>query len=258
MSQPSVESFSAKFKKTLTRLSSIGRGCDFCQNSCFIKFSGRIPAIIQWRSELAALPTAAQDARLAAIFWPDLASTIGDSVGDRCDTTSESDSEPSRESDTEPLREAGSEREVVSSIAARIDTSASESDAASELDVCDAGAQQACFVPGQQVSQQLARSKRPEYNLRRKRRRICSIEILDAPVCFQAAKLFAGVGASRLYRIKSRRADGRSDGNRRAARGLGSNATKTPSVLRFLWRLYHSVGEGMPDKFVFDRKTLIF
>jgi hypothetical protein len=78
----------------------------------------------------------------------------------------------------------------------------------------------------------------------------------------KAAKALLGVGQSRLYRIKRALTDGRRDGTK-GARGIGKlpmNAPKLLSVLKFLWRLYQSVGEGMPDKFSFkkrDAKTLV-
>ena len=78
--------------------------------------------------------------------------------------------------------------------------------------------------------------------------------LLGKQVCFQAARGFLGVGLSRLSRIKDGHSDGQSDGTKRAR---GANATPVmASLLQFLRQLYHSVGEGMPDKFSFERPGL--
>ena len=49
--------------------------------------------------------------------------------------------------------------------------------------------------------------------------------------------------------------DGRRDGSEKVkkAGGLNPQAFAMPSVLPFLWRLYHSVGEDTPDRFAFER-----
>ena len=77
------------------------------------------------------------------------------------------------------------------------------------------------------------------------------MDFLGLRICWAAARFFVGVGTSRLYRVKEGRMDGRRDGTKRikGPGRLNPQAKAMPSVLQFLWRLYHSVGEGMPDKF---------
>lgn len=145
----------------------------------------------------------------------------------------------------------------------RIDTSSSEAESTgrintspspsgdSDLDIVPAGA---AAGPAEAAPAQL---RRP-YNAGRPRQPKHMVKFLGKPVCFQAARDLVGVGWAHLYRLKDGRIDGRSDGTKRAKGplGLAPQATAMPSVLRFLWQLYHSVGEGMPDKFAFERPGL--
>ena len=99
--------------------------------------------------------------------------------------------------------------------------------------------------------------RRP-YNAGRARQAKHSVTFLGKRVCFHAARDFVGVGLTRLYRLKDGHIDGRSDSTKRARgpMGLAPQAAKAASVLRFLWAQYHSVGQGMPDKFTFERPDL--
>ena len=142
----------------------------------------------------------------------------------------------------------------------RIDTSPSPSDGRintspspstdSDLDIVAVGP----AVGPAPAASAPARCPRRPYNAGKSRQAGFYMEFLGKQVCFQAARGFIGVGLSRLYRIKDGLTDGRSDGTKKAR---GTNAAPMmASVLQFLWQLYHSVGEGMPDKFSFERPCL--
>lgn len=155
-----------------------------------------------------------------------------------------------------------------STLPPRLETSSSEADSGgrvntspspspsndSDLDVAAFRATAAAAGPTVATP---AQPRRP-YNAGRPRQPKLFVSFLGKALCFQAARDFVGVGLSHLYRLKDGLADGRSDGAKRAKGplGLAPQATKLPSVLRFLWQLYHSVGEGMPDKFIFERPGL--
>ena len=87
----------------------------------------------------------------------------------------------------------------------------------------------------------------------RPRRSRWAIHFMGHTVCTKAAMTLMRVGTERLARVM----DGRPDGRRDRPHVPGKMTT---SVWRFLWRLYHSVAEGMPDKFNFasqDAQTMI-
>jgi hypothetical protein len=90
-------------------------------------------------------------------------------------------------------------------------------------------------------------SKKPrrQYSLGQPRRAAHTFEFLGHTVCKKAALYLMRVGENRLERVR----DGRLDGRRDAPHAPGQMTT---SVWRFLWTLYHTVGEGMPDKFSFE------
>ena len=131
----------------------------------------------------------------------------------------------------------------------RIDTSPSPS-SDSDLDIVDAGAAAGLVC----AASAPARCPRRPYNAGRPRQPSFFMEFLGKQVCFQAARDFIGVGVGRLYRLKDAHSDGRSDGARRPRGAVA--APMSASVLQFLWQMYHSVGEGMPDKFSFERPGL--
>lgn len=140
----------------------------------------------------------------------------------------------------------------------RIDTSPSPS-SDSDLDVVAVGAAAAA---GPAAARPARTARRRLYNAGRPRQLTGGVKFLGKSVCFQAARALVGVGLKRLYRLKDGLTSGHSDltiANKRAKKGpvsLRHNATKMPSVMQFLWELYHSVGEGMPDKFAFERPGL--
>ena len=72
-----------------------------------------------------------------------------------------------------------------------------------------------------------------------------SIEFLGVCVCLRAALFLAAVGQGRLDRIK---------------RGAGRMVPRKPkltdvsmTVVTFLWHIYHSCAEGMPNRFRLDK-----
>ena len=72
-------------------------------------------------------------------------------------------------------------------------------------------------------------------------------------VCVAAGLRLMRVGAPRLARVLA----GREDGRKHRPQLPGK---QTASVWQFLWRVYHNVAEGMPDKFDFanpDAKTMV-
>jgi hypothetical protein len=98
-----------------------------------------------------------------------------------------------------------------------------------------------------------SKKARREYNLGKPRREACGFSFLGHNVCRTAGLRLMCVGISRVERVR----DGRLDGRRDCPHVPGKMET---GVWRFLWTLYHTVGEGMPDKFSFslgDANTLV-
>ena len=94
---------------------------------------------------------------------------------------------------------------------------------------------------------------RRQYNAGQPRRAACSIRFLGHKICRHAGRHLMRVGDERLERVR----DGIIDGRHDCPHTPGKMST---SVWRFLWTLYHTVGEGMPDKFNFamkDAQTLV-
>lgn len=279
---PGWQAFAKKFQAALSKLERLRRGCMHClSGSCYTRLAGQELRIRRFRQELHALRSDLMDQQLAAMFWHDqqALSLPSELPQARLDTTSESESEPGhalhqawgREraqplegpaAAVEPVRQDTTSAEEEPS-PARVDTSPASSSCEEALDVESAARQRERLHDGQfQAPKNPKKRQRPQqYNSGMPRRPKHSVSFVGQTVCWQAAKVFVGVGWKRLRRIKEGRMDGRRDGTKRVRGpgGLAPQAFAMTTVLRFLWRLYHSVGEGMPDKFAFGRydiKTL--
>ncbi len=91
------------------------------------------------------------------------------------------------------------------------------------------------------------KKNRCQYNAGKQRRSVFSIRFLGQSICKIAARRLMRVGDERVERVRNGIVDGRHD--RPHVPGK-----MTTSVWKFLWTLYHTVGEGMPDKFSFELK----
>ena len=81
-----------------------------------------------------------------------------------------------------------------------------------------------------------------------------AISILGHSVCFMAAKALIGVGLSRLKRINAGDGDARKVRKPRGPEGAPLKSDSAfMSSLTFLWRTYHHVAEGLPDRFSFAK-----
>ena len=106
---------------------------------------------------------------------------------------------------------------------------------------------------GRDVEEPPRKKARCQYNAGKPRRSAFSLRFLGQNVCKAAAQHLMRVGDDRVERVRQGIVDGRHD--RPHAPGA-----KTTTVWKFLWTLYHTVGEGMPDKFSFamkDAKTVV-
>ena len=265
---PGWSSFAAKFQSVLGKLRRLKRGCLHClSGSCYTALEGQEQQIRRFRLELHALESdALRDQHLAYLFGRPGHSDISNApeVNARLDTSSESETEHGKQRvlgqapggkgattmEQQLVRNDTSEDE---SCPARCDTSPTSGSPA-ELSDLEPSRQRRRLDVGQPVKP----APKPKRRLQRARKQRYSMTFLGHQVCFQAALVFVGVGSGRLRRIKEGRRDGRRDGTKRVRGpgGLNPSARAMPSVLRFLWRLYHSVGEGMPDRFTFDRCDL--
>jgi hypothetical protein len=273
--------FAETFTRAVAKLRRLGRGCLYCSTGqCYTGLSDKLSLLQQWRREYNALPNdAARDQHLSWMFWhhgagqgltgeggpaapaPKRQRTLptrcptsdeeskGGAEQQKAPTTEEakSDGDP-RSLRPAPARDPTSDepQEVPGFGRARDPTSTSGRE--SDLDV-------ACrALPAPRTS--AGAPEQPRARAGRPRQMRFHVMLLGTAICQRAALRLIGVGQSRLHRIKHGSADGRRDGAK-AVRGSGrGTATMTRSVLRFLWRLYHSVGEGMPDKFNFKKRDV--
>ncbi len=221
------------------------RGCLHCGRNCLMELRSRSGELQQFRKQFAELPAEVQDVHLGWMFHHTpaelsealpLAKRAATSTPDQCAT---SDDEPQV---PDPVLRQPAEQRVVP--AERFDTSDEEpqrfetSDSEQEAPAnpsasSAAGAASSLTVP----------SAAPALAKRASR---YSIDVLGQPVCLAAARSLVGVGFHRLTRIRRGELDGRRgqnlDRNTKHAEPLRSCTT-------FLWRMYHQVAEGMPDKF---------
>lgn len=241
-------------------LKRLGRGCKYCSTGdCFVVFANRLKDLERWRDEFRALPPDAQEQHLSLTFWHRPATDERLSGPGFCTKPQDRDAQTSEEESAHKVAcqpaflPTSSEEDD-----ARIDTTPELSE--EELDVACA----VCDSHGHASYSSSAprQPKKRRYSSGRRRQGRFSVVVCGQALCARAARALVGVGYGRLDRIKRGLADGRRDGTK-GARALGKlpmTAPKTLSVLKFLWRLYQSVGEGMPDKFSFkakDAKTLV-
>jgi len=236
---PGWPEFAQKFYDALSRLRKVNRGCVHCLGQCYESFANNLEEIRQFRLGLHALERDdLRDQCLAAIFLPRQAKAYV-----RLDTTSESEAESAPEA-------CACEGKPV----LRADTS-SDSSSDEDLDVLAGSRTKHPLLADKPKPEPRKTPKKRKYNSGGQRRPAHSLCFLGIGVCERAAMTFSGMGSYRLARIRCGGIDGRRDGTKkvRGPGGLSHQTHAQPSVLRFLWRLYHSVGEGLPDKFSFER-----
>lgn len=260
------DGFLSKLATSISSLHRMGRGCLHCSTGqCYVAFASKMDLLRRWRNEFRSLPQAAQEQHLSWMFWHHGAGQ-GCLAGDNQDSqpkrqqqvecpTSDEEADRVPTSSTEEMAKEEKREEAVGAVE-RDDTTPDASDK-EELDVAPSGKDCSSHAPKARTRPAIR-----QYGEGRPRKGRFSVGLLGHTLCVKAAMALAGVGPTQLYRIKAGLADGRRDATRRV-RGPGGvpmNAPKMPSVLRFLWRLYQSVGEGMPDRFSFkrrDAKTLV-
>jgi hypothetical protein len=258
------DGFAKTFSSALSSLRRRGTGCLYCSTgSCYVGFKDMGVALQRWRQELRSLSKDAREQQLRWMFWH--RGAISDSKAPQKQQL------PLGDMDQQPVRDPTTDEDDESNISTtkgfaikrarapttseedvdaveRCDTTSSESDA--PLDIA-LGAKSSEHVT--KPLDRIAKQRRC-YGDGHPRQGRFSVNLMGHSVCVKAAKALIGTGFGQLYRIKDGLADGRCDGTRRVrGSGVALNATKMPCVLSFLWQLYHSVGEGMPDRFSFKR-----
>ena len=179
---------------------------------------------------------ATKDIHLSFLFFqapPGGALRVASSSGDRVPTSPSPDGTKGTDDKDYPGPRVDTSEENGS----RIDTSDEE---ASRVDTSDSHGEP---EPQQAMAKAAAKAKAAG------RRAMYSLQFLGTPVCVKAAMDFVGVGQGRLDRLKAGRLDGR-----RLRRMREATTDQRRSVWNFFWRLYHSVAEGMPDRFSFAAK----
>ena len=213
--------------------------------------------LCEWHQQWATMGAETQDSHLLWMFHADrtvagaeitlphgqkkrrrVSRASGEEVSDDRISTSSVDSWSSRRSCAEDRVATESEKSAES----RIPTSPVESsECSSMVDLASS------------MDESQPRRRRHKYNNGKTRRSRWAIHFMGHTVCTKAAMTLMRVGTERLARVM----DGRPDGRRDRPHVPGKMTT---SVWRFLWRLYQSVAEGMPDKFNFasqDAQTMI-
>ena len=275
------KAFQATLSRAFAKAERLGLGCLHCSTGvCYSSLAPKVLQIKQWRQEFAALPSnACRDQQLCYMFWhaaphPGILDATSDTPSSDShssstkrarasfvkaprsdtDTVDESSNPPTHRAKTQ-VQQSGwhsptsSVEESAVPGPQRVSTSSSGTES-EPLDVADGHAALEDTLPAKQQEQ------KRKYNDGAARHAKRSIQFLDQAICIKAAQFFVGVGNQRLYRIKHGRVDGRTDRVRRTQGpgGISLQARQMPLVLRFLWRLYHSAGEGMPDRFSFERR----
>jgi hypothetical protein len=211
-----------KFKETLSKASKMDSACVYCSTGTCLTQFGDCAAegqMRKWHREWSLISRGEQDIHLLWMFYAGSGNCVellpGACASSRIDTSSVAD-DSSIDGD------------------GRIPTSSDDGDSSAE--------------ESDEESRPEPPSKKPrrQYSSGQPRRSACTFVFLGRTVCRMAALRLMRVGADRLERVR----DGRLDGRRDAPHAPGKMST---SVWRFLWKLYHTVGEGMPDKFSFQK-----
>lgn len=252
--------FASTLAKVIADLRRAGRGCRHCSTGqCYVAFQFKLKDLERWRVEFQSLPAMAQEHHLSWMFWhrpatqAQLSHCRPPKDGEQRAVVTSEDEDDCLSAARAPRLPTSSEDESPRQL--RDDTTEPSEEEEEELDI-------ACSDGEAQKPEPKQVPKRREYGEGPQRQGRFSVTVFGQALCVKAAKALLGVGQGKLYRIKNGLTDGRRDGTRgvRGLQKLPMNAPKLLSVLKFLWRLYQSVGEGMPDKFSFkkkDAKTLV-
>ena len=278
-----------EFNSHLRTLHRYKKGCRFCkEGSCYTDFGNALAqaALIEWQKQWSTMPARVQDAHLlwmfhgercpsnsASVVRSESSTALAPVVSSDPDTfaqeriptsplTSDTESErqPPRKVtrieqtriDTSPESASGSGQESPRKARKpqqRNDTSASRIDTSPESEWSSS----LFSDSGEDAPTSKLQGPRAPYKGGKRRRAQYALSFLGVLVCLKAAMALMRVGQERLDRVR----DGRPDGRRDRPQLPGK---MTASVWHFLWRLYHSVGEGMPDKFDFaqqDAQTMV-
>jgi hypothetical protein len=241
------ETWYNKFRQTARKVSKMGGGCIYCTTGdCLTTFADLSAEshLRKWHVEWFNMSKDQQDVHLLWMFYAGSGSCTELLAGARPSSRIETSSDGS----DERVPTSDDEQSSVSKVS-RISTSSVDEDGSAENThlsfASDSEADDIRAPP----------SKRPrrQYNQGKPRRDACSFSFLGRKVCRVAALRLMRVGPDRLERVR----DGRLDGRRDCPHAPSKMRS---SVWRFLWTLYHTVGEGMPDKFSFslaDADTLV-
>ena len=217
-----------------------GRGCRHCSHQCLIQFADTLHDLQAWREQWADLNSQVQDAHLSWMFFlkAQHGTSSSASICPQCDRVN---TESEDTSDTPPRKKRCQRASSATSWSSSAEPSAeyvpTSSGTASESGL-DIDSDTSFVVPN--------KPNRKQYHGGQPRRPALSLEMLGLHVCLSTARDLVGVGKDRLRRLQDGAPDGRR--GRKFRPGL-----KQASVWRFLWKLYHSVAEGMPDKFSFEK-----
>lgn len=219
------------FEHTLARLRKLNLGCSHCRTgTCLTLFASpeAQSELRAWHGQWSGLPAAAQDAHILWAFRGSMGCQTS-SEGAQGAVTSESNTEDlGRASPAEVHTESDSgDDQACPSKRQRIDTESETSEVSLDS---ESGEPSGTAVPR-------LRQRRP-------RRGRFSVEVLGRKVCVAAGLQLMRVGAPRLSRVLAGHADGRKS-------RVHVPGKQIASVWTFLWRVYHSVAESMPDKFDF-------
>jgi hypothetical protein len=234
------EPWLAKVRSKVRFLRKLKRGCQFCSTGdCVTSFGTAIAEedLRKWHGEWLNMSRDQQDVHLLWMFHSDPHCTTAREVPG-VSSKSAARVSTSPESNRISTSNSASASDVDSPTATgdRIVTS-SDSDRDDEDDDTD----------DNDVEEPPHKKPRCQYNAGKTRRGAFSIRFLGHDVCKMAARHLMRVGDERVERVRNGIVDGRQDRPHTPGK-------MTTSVWRFLWTLYHTVGEGMPDKFSFEMK----
>ncbi len=265
-SEMTPAAFKARFQKALASLR--GRGCKYCTHPdarCFEAFRHRFPELEQWRHEFEQLPKDVQRMHLLYLFYPRAAGQlqVGPApaaspglrqgvVGQHLPSSSSSGSSGNEVQPKRPrLAEAQKPPPEHCQFASTSSETASDHDPkptvlpTSESDVEEAGSESP-------VHQRAAPTTASRRAYPKQRGAVRSIPLCGEHICVPAARFLLSKSPQTLQRIRDGKADGRKMLSSRM-RGVLAARPQATSVWRFLWRLYHWVGQGSLDKFHYAR-----